>query len=171
MPDNSKKFGAPIIGPEMQIEPQWIDYNDHLNMAYYNVLFDRSAETAVDLLGLGEVYRRETDRTLMNAEAHVTYLRELKPDAVVYATFHLLDADQKRMHVYQELYHRDGWLAATSENVYLHVDLSGPKVAPFPADIAEAAQAMLREHEVLPRSKYVGRMMGLRRKSHSASKD
>jgi acyl-CoA thioester hydrolase len=153
----------------MRIEPQWIDYNDHLNMAYYNVLFDRASEGAVELLGLGEAYRRAADRTLVNAEAHVTYLRELKPDAVVRATFQLLDADAKRMHVYQELYHRDGWLAATSENVYLHVDLRGPKVVAFPAEIGEAVQAMLREHQVLPRSKYVGRVMGLRRGSKVAA--
>lgn len=169
MSDNSKKFGAPIIAPEMRIEPHWIDYNDHLNMAYYNVLFDRSAETAVELLGLGEAYRRTTDRTLMNAETHVTYLRELKPDAVVHATFQLLDADVRRMHVYQELHHREGWLAATSESIYLHVDLKGPKVVAFPAEIVEAVQAMLREHQALPRSKYVGRMMGLRRGSKLAT--
>lgn len=147
----------------MVIEPQWIDYNDHLNMAYYNVLFDRAAEAAVELLGLGEAYRRGTDRTLMNAEVHVTYLRELKPDAVVRPTFRLLDADAKRMHVYQELHHRDGWLAATSESVYLHVDLKGPKVVPFPAEVSDAVQAMLRRHQALPRPKYVGRVMGLRR--------
>lgn len=172
MPDNSVKFGAPITAPEMVIEPQWIDYNDHLNMAYYNVLFDRAADTAVELLDLGEAYRRATDRTLMNAEVHVTYLRELKPDAVVRATFRLLDADQKRMHVYQELHHRDGWLAATSESVILHVDLKGPKVVPFPASIGETVQAMLREHQALPRPKYVGRVMGLGRSRKSTkSKD
>lgn len=169
MPNDSKKFGAPIFAPEMRIEPQWIDYNDHLNMAYYNVLFDRAAETAVELLALGEAYRRMTDRTLMNAETHVTYLRELKPDAVVCATFQLLDADAKRMHVYQQLHHRDGWLAATSESIYLHVDLKGPKVVALPAEIGEAVQAMLREHQVLPKPKYVGRVMGLRRVSRLAA--
>lgn len=163
MPSNSAKFGAPVIAPEMTIEAQWIDYNDHLNMAYYNVLFDRAADVAVELLNCGEAYRRATDRTLMTAEAHVTYLRELKKDAVVRCTFRLLDADRKRLHVYQELYHRDGWLAATSETVLLHVDLTGPKVVPFPAGIHEDVQAMLAEHSGLPQPKYAGRRMGLRR--------
>lgn len=163
MPANSAKFDAPVIAPDMTIEAQWIDYNDHLNMAYYNVLFDRIADAGVELLGLGEAYRRATDRTLMTAEAHVTYLRELKKDAVVRGTFRLLDADRKRMHAYEELYHRDGWLAATSEIIILHVDLRGPKVVPFAEDVHDAVQAMLDAHRVLPRPKYIGRLMGLKR--------
>ena len=109
----SARFDTPVIGPEMGIEEQWIDYNDHLNMAYYNVLFDRTGDFAVDILNIGDAYRRATNNTLMTAEAHVTYLRELKKDARVRGTFRLIDADRKRLHVYYELYHSEGWLAAT----------------------------------------------------------
>ena len=147
----------------MVVQPDWIDFNDHLNMAYYNVLFDRAADTAVDILNCGEAYRRETDRTLMTAEAHVTYLRELKVGAKVRGTFRLLDADSRRLHAYQELYHADGWLSATSETILLHVDLKGPKVVPFPEEIQADVQTMLRYHRSLPRTKYVGRVMGLRK--------
>ena len=31
----------PLTSRVMGIEPDWIDYNGHLNMAFYNVLFDR----------------------------------------------------------------------------------------------------------------------------------
>ena len=34
----------PFRASIMQIEPQWIDYNGHLNMAYYNVMFDRAID-------------------------------------------------------------------------------------------------------------------------------
>lgn len=160
---NSAKFDTPVIAPEMIVEEQWIDYNDHLNMAYYNVLFDRTADFAVDILSCGESYRRATGKTLMAAEAHVTYLRELKKGARVRGTFRLLDADQKRLHIYQELYHSEGWLSATSESVHLHVDLAGPNVVPFPDDIVADVQTMLRYHRSLPKTKYIGRVMGLRR--------
>jgi acyl-CoA thioester hydrolase len=160
----SASFDTPVIAPEMTVEDQWIDYNDHLNMAYYNVLFDRTAEVAVDILDCGEAYRRATDCTLVTAEAHVTYLRELKSGARVRGTFRLLDADQKRLHIYQELYHTDGWLSATSESVLLHVDLRGPKVVPFPPAIHENTQTMLRYHGSLPKPKYIGRAIGLKRR-------
>ncbi|MBL0374419.1 thioesterase family protein [Rhizobium sp. KVB221] len=147
----------------MTVEEQWIDYNDHLNLAYYNVLFDRTGDFAVDILNCGEAYRRATNHTLMTAEAHVTYIRELKKGEKVRGTFRLIDADEKRMHIYYELFHSDGWLSAASENMMLHVDLSGPKVKPFPEQVQADIQTMLLYHRSLPRPKYLGRTIGIKR--------
>jgi acyl-CoA thioester hydrolase len=137
-------------------------------MAYYHVLFDQSADAAVEILALGEAYRRSEDKTLMTAETHVTYVRELKVGSNVQATFRLLDADAKSLHIYLELYHSDGWLAATSESLLLHVDLKpgqgGPKVVRFSQAVCDNVQMMLRYHRSLPRPKYVGRVMGIRRR-------
>ena len=41
-------FFAPFVSSVMRVEPGWIDYNGHLNMAYYHVLFDRAVDEAVD---------------------------------------------------------------------------------------------------------------------------
>lgn len=161
-----KPFDTPVICPPITILPEWIDYNDHLNVAYYALIFDRSAETAVEILNLGEDYRRAENRTLVTAEAHVTYVRELKLGAEVRATFRLLDADAKSLHVYQELYHADGWVSATQESVLLHVDLAGkggPKVVRMDDAIRSDVETMLRYHSSLPRPKYVGRTPGIRR--------
>jgi acyl-CoA thioester hydrolase len=162
-----QRFDTPVIGPLMAVEDEWIDYNDHLNMAYYNLIFDRSSEAAINILNLGEAYRRAEDRTLVTAEAHVTFVREMKPGSTVRASFRLLDADAKSLHVYQELFHSDGWLSATSESLMLHVDLKagkgGPKVVRFPPEITEDVQTMLRYHRSLPRTKYMGKVIGIRR--------
>ena len=70
------------------------------------------------------------------------------------------------MRVYQEIRHAaEGWLAATSESLSLHVDMSGPKVAPFPADIAEKIDAMRAAHAGLPMPARAGRSIGIRRKT------
>lgn len=161
-----KPFDTPVICPAMTILPEWIDYNDHMNVAYYTLIFDRSGEAAVDILNLGEAYRREEDRTLVTAQAHITYVREVKVGAEVRSTFRLLDADAKSLHVYQELYHADGWLSATQESLLLHVDLAaegGPKVVRMSEAIQADIQTMLRYHASLPRPKYVGRALGIRR--------
>jgi hypothetical protein len=47
---------APFVSSVMRVEPGWIDYNGHLNMAYYNVLFDRAVDEVYELLGLGLAY-------------------------------------------------------------------------------------------------------------------
>ena len=40
-------FFAPFVSSMMRVEPQWIDYNGHLDMAYYNVLFDRAVDAGM----------------------------------------------------------------------------------------------------------------------------
>ena len=68
---------APFMSSVMQIEPQWIDYNGHLNMAYYNVMFDRAMDELWLRLGIGPGYMRERQGSTFTAECHVRYLREI----------------------------------------------------------------------------------------------
>ncbi len=70
-------FFAPFVSSRMRVEPQWIDYNGHLNMAFYHVLFDRAVDEAFGLIGLGPDYAATRGASFFAAEAHVRYLREL----------------------------------------------------------------------------------------------
>ena len=80
-------FPSPIKSVPYVIEGQWIDYNGHFNMAYYNVLFDRDSDVALDLVGLGPAYVEKTGNSYFTLEAHVSYLRELAvTDQVTIAT-------------------------------------------------------------------------------------
>ena len=63
-------FFAPFVSSVMRVEPAWIDYNGHLNMAYYNVLFDRCVDEAYDLLGIGHDYLKASNHSTFTAEAH-----------------------------------------------------------------------------------------------------
>jgi len=154
---------APFVSSVMDIEPEWIDYNGHLNMAYYNVLFDRGADEVYPLLGFGPDYAQQRRLTTYTAEFHVCYVRELHLTDRVTCSFRLLDCDEKRFHTFQELRHVDGWLAATAEGLALHVDMNGPKVAPFPADIAARLAAMREAHAALAWPERAGRSIGIRR--------
>ena len=97
-------------------------------MAYYNVLFDQAVDELYPQWGFGERYVQETGCTTYVAEFHVCYLRELHVGDEVTCAIHIVDFDEKRFHLYCELFHKDGWLSATSEGLTLHVDQSGPKV-------------------------------------------
>lgn len=158
-------IAAPFVSRVMQIEKDWIDYNGHLNMAYYNVLFDRASDDAFELMGLGPAYARERKLTVYTAEVHVCYVRELHLGDQVTVSFHLLDHDEKRLRAYQEIRHAEGWLAATSESLSLHVDMSGPRVAAFPPDIAAKVQAMRAAHAALPMPERAGRSIGIAHKA------
>jgi acyl-CoA thioester hydrolase len=156
---------APFVSRVMEIEKDWIDYNGHLNMAYYNVLFDRCSDDAFELMGMGPGYAKERKLTIYTAELHVCYVQELHLGHRVTVTFQLIDHDEKRLRAYQEIRHVDGWLAATSEQLALHVDMGGPKVAPFPADIQARVEAMGAAHASLPMPERAGRSIGIRRKT------
>lgn len=154
---------TPYKSSTFGIEKDWIDYNGHLNMAYYNVLFDRAVDEACETLGMGPDYAGTRRLTTYTAEIHLCYIRELHLGDRVYGTYHLLDHDEKRLHVFQELRHVDGWLAATCELMTLHIDMSGPKVAPFPADIRARIEAMAGDHADLPLPDRAGRRIAIGR--------
>lgn len=147
----------------MPVEPGWLDYNGHMNMAYYAVLFDRGADAAYPLLGIGPEYRATRGFTTYTAEFHICYLRELHLGDRVRCSFRLLDYDTKRFHTYQELWHDDGWCAATAEGLALHIDTAGPRVTPFPADVAAKLAAMQAAQAALPAPDRVGRRIGIPR--------
>lgn len=157
-------FFAPFVSSVMKVEPGWIDYNGHMNMAYYHVLFDRAVDEAYELLGVGPSYLQQRGHSTVAAEVHVRYLRELHAGDPVRVTFQLLGHDAKRMHYFEQLFHaHEGWMSATSENMALHVDMAAKKTAPFPADIAGRIAKMQASHAMLPRPEAAGRRIAMPR--------
>jgi acyl-CoA thioester hydrolase len=151
-------FFAPFVSSVMRVEQGWIDYNGHLNMAYYNVLFDRAVDEAYELLGIGHDYLLSHRHSTFTAEVHVRYLRELHAGDPVRVTFQLLDYDIKCIHYFEQLFHaEEGWVSATSENMTLHVDMDAKKVAPLPDDVARRLANMKAAHARLPRPEAAGR--------------
>ena len=156
----------PFKSSIMQIEPQWIDYNGHLNMAYYNVLFDRAIDQLWLELGIGPDYMKTRNGSTFTAECHVRYLREIHLGDPMQVSVLLVAADEKRLHTFEELRHAtEGWLSATSENMTVHVDMAARKVAPFPLDIRARIQRVLDVHCAAARPEGIGRKIMMPSKS------
>jgi acyl-CoA thioester hydrolase len=155
-------FFAPFVSSVMRIEPHWIDYNGHLNMAYYNVLFDRAVDETYELIGVGADYVANRAHSVYTAEVHVRYLRELHVGDPVRVTFQLLDYDAKRLHYFEQLFHAaEGWVSATSENLSLHVDVQARKTAAFPSQVAARLAEMKASHSRLPVPEAAGRRIAM----------
>ena len=153
---------VPFRSGILAIEPHWIDFNGHLNMAYFHVLFDRVVDQLWLTMGLGASYRQDRAHSTFTAECHVRYLRELHQGDTVEVAMWLLGADDKRLHSFAELRHADeGWIAATSETMTLHVAMERRKVAPFPPDIAAKVAAMAAAHAAIPRPLAAGRCIAM----------
>jgi acyl-CoA thioester hydrolase len=147
------------------VQPQWIDYNGHMNVAFYVLAFDKATDVLLDHLGLGETYRRTTDRSVYVLEAHVTYERELRLGEPLLVDTHLVDADDKRIHFFHRMTHAEaGYLAATNELLALHVDLAGPKATAMPEAARAELERVLAEHRRLPLPPQLGRVIALKRR-------
>ena len=126
--------GAPLIQEGIGVEPAWLDYNGHLNMAYYVVIFDRAMDGLVEAIGLS--VEPTADHTIYAAETQVRYLAEVHAEATLRCETSVLRVDERRVHSWQVLRHADGTVAATSENLHLSIARgTPPRVAPFRADI------------------------------------
>jgi acyl-CoA thioester hydrolase len=147
------------------VQADWIDYNGHMNVAYYVLVFDRATDALLDRLGIGAAYRQRSNHTIYVLEAHVTYEREVKEGDALRVTTQLVDADAKRLHVFHAMHHaEEGYLAATNELLALHVDLAGPRSVPFATDQQGAVDRLLVEHRNLGRPAQLGRVIGIRRR-------
>jgi len=155
-------FFAPFVSSVMTVDPAWIDLNGHMNMAYYNVFFDRGIDEMYSLAGFGWDYLKQRNHSFFTAEVHLRYLRELKQDDPVRVTFQLLDYDSKRLHFFQQLFHAtEGWVSATSENMSLHIDMAARKVASFPSDILGQLCEIKKSHGRLPRPEAAGKRIAM----------
>ena len=158
-------FPAPIKSAPYAIEDQWIDYNGHFNMAYYNVLFDRDSDASLVLVGLGPAYVEKTGNSYFTLEAHISYLRELNARDQVWIATQILDFDSKRLHYVQMMHHaNEGWPACVTENIVMHVDLKSKKSFPFPADVLKKIKLAHEAHKSLSVPLQVGHKIAIPRK-------
>ena len=157
-----------IICPEETVKDEWIDYNGHLNMAFYNVLFDKGVDFFYEKIGIGEEYTRSGVGSVFTLEVHLQYLQELNPHDRIRVHLQLLDFDEKRLHFFEYMYHVErGYLAATSEQLAIHVDMNTRKSAPFSADALEKISALYENHRAFPRPEAAGRSIGLKKSRSS----
>ncbi|MDP6707334.1 MAG: thioesterase family protein [Alphaproteobacteria bacterium] len=163
-PDADPVPAHPLDVAGEPVRPEWIDYNGHMNLAYYVLAFDHATDRFLDLLDLGHAYMQRSNHSSFVLETHVTYAQEVKLGDPMRFTLQLLDADEKRLHYYFEMFHGvDGYLAAASELISMHVDLGTRRSAPIPELALRRIAAIQTAHRDLPRPAQAGRLIGIRR--------
>lgn len=160
---------APLDTHRSTVLKEWVDWNGHMNVAFYVTAFDQASGAFMRNMGLGRNYVDSKIGMTFVLETHVTYDRELREGAPMRFTTQLLDRDAKRVHLFHEMYHADqGYLAATNETIVMNIDYASRKSGPWPAQAAERLEAVWAEHKNLPRPAKAGRVMGLSRKKPSS---
>ncbi len=149
---------APLSLHHEAVDPAWIDYNGHMNLAYYVLVFDHATDALMDHVGLDAAYRARTDGSLFVVESHVTYGDEVMQGEDMAIATRILDVDHKRLRLFHEMAAgADRRPAATNELMILHVDLSTRRTAPFPDTVLNRLQNLQESHARLTPPPQAGR--------------
>ena len=110
----------------------WIDYNGHMNLSYYILVFDMGAEVILSKFKMGEQAAKTTKRSTMVVETHTNYIKEVKENDEVIISLSHIDHDKKRLHYKLEMYEKSkNILSATTEVLALYINLDERKGSEF----------------------------------------
>ena len=111
---------------------EWTDYNNHMNLSFYILVFDKAAEKILSKFKMGEEAAKKAKRSTMVVETHTTYNNEVKEGEDVEVFLSYFNHDKKRLHYKLEMYEKSkNILSATTEVLALYINLDLRKVAEF----------------------------------------
>tara|TARA_B100000530_G_scaffold158799_1_gene99924 strand:+ start:237 stop:704 length:468 start_codon:yes stop_codon:yes gene_type:complete len=126
----------------------WTDYNGHMNLAFYILVFDKGAENILSKFQMGEQSAKTTRKSTMAVESHTTYNNEVKENEEVDVYLSYFDHDKKRLHYKLEMYEKSkNILSATTEVLSLYIDLNIRKVAEFESDKVKIMDQFIKENK------------------------
>ena len=131
-----------------KIIKDWTDYNGHMNVAYYVLIFDLfGAEILMDRFRMGEESAKTSKKSTMVVESHITYNEEVKEGDEVDVNLLYFDHDKKRLLYKLEMIHKEKkYVASTIETLSLYVDLSLRKVAEFEEEKVKIMDQYIKEN-------------------------
>ena len=159
-------YDAPLCIAKGKVLPEWIDYNGHMNAAFYGLTFQHEAENFLeDTVGFGKSFVAAGAAGPFVLQNHIHYIAELEQDEPFRIEVILLDHDAKRMHMFfMMISEQSGKLCATAEYVNMNVNLAERRGQAFPDWLKARLETMQSSHDRLDRPQQVGAAIGLRRK-------
>ena len=132
-----------------KIIKEWTDYNEHMNMAYYVLIFDQAWETMLNKFNMGGSNAQINKRSTMVVDTRTTYDNEVKENDEVDVYCSFFDHDKKRLHLKCEMYEKKSKkLAATIESLSLYIDLDKRKVTEFEQDKIQIMDDFINKNKV-----------------------
>ena len=126
----------------------WTDYNGHMNLSYYILVFDKGAEVILSKFNMGEHSAKSTKKGTMAVESHTTYNNEVKEGEEVDVFISHFDHDKKRLHYKLEMYEKNkNILSSTTEVLSLYIDLNLRKVAEFEQEKLKIMDQFIKENK------------------------
>ena len=128
---------------------KWVDYNNHLNMAYYVLIFDEAWEVMLEQFKMGSHSAETTNRSTMVVETNTQYISEVKENDEVDLMLTFFDHDKKRLHLKLEMIEKKTQkLSATMEWISLYIDLDNRKVTEFENEKIKIMNEFIEKNKV-----------------------
>ena len=141
----------------------WVDYNGHMNVAYYVLIFDHATDLLLNYVGLDEKHRNMTSESVFVVESHITYTQEVLEGAKVEIEILVLDIDDKRLQVFMTMREAGSSVpAATIEIMMLYINLNTRKSTAFSTQIKLELSHLKEKHSLLIPPSQIGRRIGFR---------
>ena len=145
----------------LAVEPEWVDYNGHMNLAYYVLAFDKATDNFYDQLGIGLDYRAREDSSMFTLGINVDYLREVFVGEELCISTQLLAVDNKRLRYIHQMHQGgDDKPVALNECLAIHVNMSRRKSTAFPAVTVSRINKAMAAQSHLPLPASAGRVLG-----------
>ena len=137
-----------VLLTTQKIIKEWTDYNGHMNLSYYILIFDMGAEVILSKFKMGEHSAKTTKKSTMVVETHTTYNQEVKEGDEVDVVLSHFDHDNKRLHYKLEMYDKaKNTLSATTEVLSLYIDLNIRKVSEFEREKLIIMDEFINKHK------------------------
>jgi len=137
-----------VLLKSFEVKKEWVDYNNHMNMAYYVLIIDRAWEVALEKFQMGANAAKNENRSTMVVETNTKYLNEVKEGEEVDINLTYFDHDKKRLHIKMEMVNKKSKkLSASMEWISLYIDLSKRKVTEFENEKLELMDEFIKEHK------------------------
>ncbi|HAA93222.1 MAG TPA: thioesterase-like protein [Rhodospirillaceae bacterium] len=162
--NTTQDIPTPLASYSGEVQPEWIDDNNHMNVAYYVLAFDYATDALFNFLGLSRAYKDANNVSTFAVDMNVVYKRELRLGEPLRIETRMIDFSDKALHYFHEMYHGDeGYLAASNEVLSMHMDMNIRRIAPMADEIQQWVKQVHQAHSALERPKSVGRVLGVRR--------
>ena len=158
---------VPFKSKNRKVQKEWIDYNGHMNVAYYTLAFDEAIDEFLETdIGIGPSFIKKHQQGSYALQTQYRYIAELILNAGFVVTIFVADFTLKRMHLILKMIDpKSKALFATCETIMVNVDLKKRKSCEYPEFVRIKLKQLYDASEDLRLSTNIGHPIGLRSKS------
>lgn len=161
--DDQAPIPAPLRLITPTVGPAWVDYNGHMSESCYLLVFGDQSDAFFRLIGIDEAYRA-AGHSLYTVQTMLFNLAEAHLGDRLALSLQVLDADDKRLHIFHAMHNAEtGALLASGEQMLVHVDMAAGKSCAMPAQLLHKVNAIKAAHAALPAPPQAGRNIAIRR--------